>query len=35
MVTQPPLSRSLTMEQMGGSQGPPRGRYNDSPNYLG
>jgi hypothetical protein len=35
MVTQPPHSRPLTMEQMGGSQGPPRGRYNDSPNYLG
>lgn len=35
MVTQPPLSRLLTMEQIGGSQGPPRGRYRDSSNYLG
>lgn len=35
MVTQPPLARPLTMGQMGGSQVPSRGRYNDSSNYLG
>jgi len=33
-VTQPP-SRPPTMEQADESQGPPRGRYVDSSNYLG
>ena len=35
LVTAPLHARPPTMEQVGESQSPPRGRYNDSSNYLG